>query len=153
MRIEETHIHTPPPSLGDTWAHDDILRSILARTFDTLSPLTPPSGAQPSELLSRLAAFSTRINAELVPLGKLLDIEGSEPQLVQYDLWGRRVDELHVSEGWRRIGDWFSSVGILGEAYGPEGQEEELKHPSSAGGRDRLGARRVYAAAATACVG
>ena len=27
----------------------------------------------------------------------------SPPQLIQYDQWGRRVDELHTSEGWRDL--------------------------------------------------
>jgi Adaptive response protein AidB N-terminal domain len=27
----------------------------------------------------------------------------TEPTLVQYDQWGKRVDKMHTSEGWRAL--------------------------------------------------
>lgn len=35
------------------------------------------------------------------------------PQLVQYDSWGRRVDELRTSEGWRELKDVFHREGLV----------------------------------------
>jgi hypothetical protein len=32
-----------------------------------------------------------------------LGAEAHPPKLIQYDQWGRRVDELHTSEGWRKL--------------------------------------------------
>jgi hypothetical protein len=32
-----------------------------------------------------------------------LKLKAGEPTLLQHDQWGRRVDELHTSEGWRGL--------------------------------------------------
>ena len=39
------------------------------------------------------------------------------PKLVQYDNWGRRVDDLQTSEGWRRMKDLWQEEGIPGLFY------------------------------------
>ena len=39
------------------------------------------------------------------------------PQLVQYDNWGRRVDELRTSEGWRRLKDIYHREGLVAIPY------------------------------------
>ena len=39
------------------------------------------------------------------------------PKLVQYDNWGRRVDDLQTSEGWRRMKDLWQEEGLPGIFY------------------------------------
>ncbi len=39
------------------------------------------------------------------------------PQLVQYDSWGRRVDELRTSEGWRGLKDVYVREGLVAISY------------------------------------
>ena len=39
------------------------------------------------------------------------------PQLVQYDSWGRRVDELRTSEGWRGLKSIFHREGLVAIPY------------------------------------
>ena len=39
------------------------------------------------------------------------------PQLIQYDSWGRRVDELRTSEGWRGLKDIYVREGLVAIAY------------------------------------
>ena len=39
------------------------------------------------------------------------------PQLIQYDSWGRRVDELRTSEGWRGLKDIYHREGLVAIPY------------------------------------
>lgn len=39
------------------------------------------------------------------------------PQLIQYDQWGRRVDELHTSEAWRDLKAAVQKEGIPAVFY------------------------------------
>ncbi|PIL22483.1 hypothetical protein GSI_15171 [Ganoderma sinense ZZ0214-1] len=45
------------------------------------------------------------------------------PQLVQYDSWGRRVDELRTSEGWRRLKNIYHREGLVAIPYERKYQE------------------------------
>ena len=38
----------------------------------------------------------------------------AEPKLVQYDHWGRRVDDLQTSEGWRGLKAKMQQEGAVG---------------------------------------
>lgn len=44
-------------------------------------------------------------------------MKASEPHLVQYNQWGRRVDELHTSEGWRGIKRIAAEEGMVATAF------------------------------------
>ena len=45
------------------------------------------------------------------------------PKLVQYDQWGRRIDELHTSEGWRELKRIVQREGLPGIFYERKFQE------------------------------
>ncbi|KAJ1557286.1 hypothetical protein HK405_000346, partial [Cladochytrium tenue] len=53
----------------------------------------------------------------------LHDAERNPPRLEQYDTFGRRVDKLETSEGWRGMGRFAASQGIMAAAHegGPRG--------------------------------
>jgi hypothetical protein len=46
-------------------------------------------------------------------LASLTDSPNPRPTLTQYDQWGKRVDILHTSEGWRRLKGRKASSGQL----------------------------------------
>ena len=43
--------------------------------------------------------------------------KATPPTLTQFDQWGRRVDILHTSEGWRKLKDISQEEGIIGIFY------------------------------------
>ena len=43
--------------------------------------------------------------------------QATPPTLTQFDQWGRRVDVLHTSEGWRKLKDISQEEGIIGIFY------------------------------------
>lgn len=59
---------------------------------------------------------------------------------MRYDNWGRRIDRIETSEGWRRLEQWSLGKGMIGEAYPREWQETYLDERGyeGAGGRERL---------------
>ncbi|KZO93316.1 acyl-CoA dehydrogenase/oxidase C-terminal [Calocera viscosa TUFC12733] len=61
-----------------------------------------------------LHRFSKRIANGV---GWLADGPNHEPRLVQYDHFGRRVDRLETSEGWRKLKEIAAEEGIVGIAY------------------------------------
>lgn len=46
-----------------------------------------------------------------------LSAKATEPKFTQYDNWGRRVDELQTSEGWRGLKAKMQEEGIIGIFY------------------------------------
>lgn len=50
------------------------------------------------------------------------------PHLVQYDQWGRRVDELHTSEGWRDLKAVGQKEGLPGIFYERKYQEHSRSY-------------------------
>ncbi len=95
-----------PPRLGDTYAADPLLREHLARTLapETLAAIEPE--------LSELGALAG---------GPLLDLQAadrlSEPRLVQWDPWGRRVDRIELTPLWREAAVLAARHGLVAAAY------------------------------------
>ncbi|KDN40016.1 acyl-CoA dehydrogenase/oxidase C-terminal, partial [Tilletiaria anomala UBC 951] len=144
MKVEQG-FQQRPFDLGDPWSRDPAFRAVVRRL---LAPAPPALSAQ--HISQRLSAFSLRVATQARPWshpGRCAD-----PVLVNCDNWGRRIDRLETSEGWRRLTQWSVSNGLIGEAYGPKGQEQYLcrKEYDSAGGREALGGyARLYAFART----
>ncbi|EJT97266.1 acyl-CoA dehydrogenase/oxidase C-terminal [Dacryopinax primogenitus] len=61
-----------------------------------------------------LRRFAKRIHDGV---GRLAEGPHNEPRLVQYDHYGRRVDRLETSEGWRKLKDIAAEEGIVGIAF------------------------------------
>ena len=79
-----------PPRLGNQYDGDHLLRSWLERTLP--------------EPVRRAVEPALREMGELAATTLLdLSLRGrrDEPELVPYDAWGRRVDEIRVPEAWR----------------------------------------------------
>ncbi|HEU4564708.1 MAG TPA: acyl-CoA dehydrogenase family protein [Gemmatimonadaceae bacterium] len=119
-----------PPALGNQYTEDRALRAVLGR----LLPGALLAAAEPG-----LATLGERAVGDILEAGDRAESE--PPRHVPYDAWGRRVDRIEVSDGWRRLERIAAEEGIVAAAYeralGAHSRIEQLArlylyHPSSA---------------------
>ncbi len=91
-----------PPRLGNQYDGDLLLRSWLERTLpEPVRRAVVPELREMGELAATtLLELSTRGRRD-------------EPQLVPYDPWGRRVDEIRVPEAWRAFARVAAEWGLV----------------------------------------
>jgi len=94
------------PTLGNQYQEDDLLRSLLARRLPQ---------AVLEEISPDLERFGQRVQADIAAWGA--DAEARQPQLVHYDPWGRRIDRIDVSEGWRQLDRVSAEEGLVAIGY------------------------------------
>lgn len=94
------------PRLGNQWDGDVVLRRTLER-------LTPPEIH--ADLVSGLPALGERATREIARLGDRA--EARPPRLVAFNPWGRRVDRIEVSPGWRRLHAIAAEEGLVAIPY------------------------------------
>ncbi len=96
----------PPPRLGNQYADDRVLRGYLARVLGD------------AELRA--------VSAQLVQMGALaagelyaaqLAERTLEPELVQWDAWGNRVDVIALTPLWRRAEELAAREGLVAIPY------------------------------------
>lgn len=112
------------PRLGNQYLEDSSLVAILKRLF-------------PSQILSQiepdLIKFGERVSAsgDIIKYGR--DSERNPPQLIHYNAWGRyvhisfcssfyllcyrRVDDIHVAHGWKRLAEIIAEEGLMNIGY------------------------------------
>jgi len=95
-----------PPRLGNQYADDRVLRSYLART------LSAEELAYARPALERLGALAGGELTELQRAERLL-----EPQLEQWDAWGKRIDRIVVTPLWRRAEEIAAREGLIALPY------------------------------------
>ncbi|KAF8158133.1 acyl-CoA dehydrogenase/oxidase [Crassisporium funariophilum] len=105
MRIEEG-FQPIPFSEENAYTIDPVLPSLLKRTL----PKTAFQEIEPD--LARLGRDVVTIIRSLSDSAKVYP-----PTLIQYDQWGRRVDILHTSEGWRELKAISQREGLPGIFY------------------------------------
>ncbi|KAH9841631.1 uncharacterized protein C8Q71DRAFT_341052 [Rhodofomes roseus] len=110
MRIEEGFQPTPYTE-GHPYHTDPVLPGLLKRVL--------PSDVF-AEIEADLGRFGDEVINTLRPVNKLM----GPPKLVQYDNWGRRVDQLQTTEGWRRMKALWQKEGIVGIFY----ERKHLEH-------------------------
>lgn len=103
----------PPPTLGNTYDHDPVLKSWVERMFST------EARQRIEPTLSRMGAIA---GEELYPLS-LVDLP-NEPELVRWDAWGERVDRIELTKLWQRAAVVAAEEGVVATAY--EGADGEL---------------------------
>lgn len=119
----------PPPRLGNQYDDDPFLRGYLRRKVppDVLKEVEPGFAE-----MGRLAG------------GELYDLQLSdrlnEPQLLQWDAWGNRVDRIDVTPLWQVVAPIAARTGLIGIPYeGRHGRFARIQqfalvylfHPSS----------------------
>jgi putative acyl-CoA dehydrogenase len=82
----------PMPSLKNQFDDDELLKSFLK--------IKIPEEYQ-QEVFTNLSNFGQRVIEDILLMAK--DAEENPPQLVQFDCWGVRKDELKTSKGWKEL--------------------------------------------------
>ncbi len=95
-----------PPTLGNTYRSDTVLREHLERLL-------------PRELLADLEPeLDAMGEAAAGELGRLAErAEATPPSVVRFDPWGRRVDRIEVSPAWEALVAAQASAGLVAVAY------------------------------------
>ena len=94
------------PQLGNQFDEDALLREYLERVLprEVLRACT--------DLLRSMGALAADHLLELTSLARK-----EEPQLVEFDPWGRRIDEIRTPEAWRTLARIASEQGLVGIPY------------------------------------
>ncbi|HWV37362.1 MAG TPA: acyl-CoA dehydrogenase family protein [Vulgatibacter sp.] len=95
-----------PPSLGNQYLDDRMLRGWLERTL-------PPEVL--AEVRGDLERMGDLAGGELYRLQ--LEDRLNEPRLVQWDPWGHRVDRIEQTPLWRRAAVVAAEEGLVAAAY------------------------------------
>lgn len=98
-----------PPSLGNSFRDDTLLRSWLVRNL--------PENRR-GELETELDELGERAGGPLYRL-QLAD-RLNEPRLIQWDAWGNRIDEVEVSPLWREAERLAVAHGLVATGYARE---------------------------------
>lgn len=95
-----------PPTLGNQYEEDRVLRSYLARVL-------PPQML--TEIEPSLFKMGELAGGDLYQL-QLAD-RLNEPKLTQWDAWGNRVDKIELTPLWRRAERVAADHGVIATAY------------------------------------
>ncbi|RPD62338.1 hypothetical protein L226DRAFT_532644 [Lentinus tigrinus ALCF2SS1-7] len=109
MRVEEGF--QPVPFVeGNPYTTDPVLPSLLKRIL-------------PPHVFHDVSQDMERFGGEVLTTMRNMCKLATPPQLIQYDSWGRRVDELRTSEGWRGLKDIYVREGLVAIPYERKYQE------------------------------
>ncbi|KAJ8503332.1 hypothetical protein ONZ45_g10962 [Pleurotus djamor] len=103
MRIEQG-FQIAPYTEANVYTSDPVMRSILKRTLPTTAF---------AEIDKDLVRFGDEVLTSIRDMGAKV----TPPNLVQYDQWGRRIDDLQTSEGWRGLKAIAQKEGMPGIFY------------------------------------
>jgi putative acyl-CoA dehydrogenase len=94
------------PKLNNEFTDDAFLQDYLNTYFPAkeLKEITPD-----------LTQFGKRVANEFIDWAR--DAEVNKPQLIQFDAWGKRVDEIKVSEGWLKLERVAAEDGLVAIGY------------------------------------
>jgi putative acyl-CoA dehydrogenase len=118
------------PELPHPYENDRILKSYLKRVL-------PPEAF--TEIEKELKDFGSKVLNEMEGLSQIA--ENQPPVHVPYDPWGKRVDDIKVSDAWNRLHEIAAEEGIVATGYERKFKEFSrvhqfaklyLYHPSSA---------------------
>ena len=98
--------HQDAPQLGDQYTDDVVLGSYLRWRLPH---------AMLAEIEPGLRRLGQRAATDLLALGDAAEAE--PPRHVPYDAWGRRVDDIVVSDAWRALDRVAAEEGLVATAY------------------------------------
>ncbi|MDG0815750.1 acyl-CoA dehydrogenase family protein [Bdellovibrio svalbardensis] len=94
------------PSLTNTFESDEILKKFLTKVL-------PPDCQR--EALPHLAHLGQRAVTDMLDWAQ--EAEAQPPVHVPFDPWGRRIDDIKVSNGWKQLEKVAAEEGIVATAY------------------------------------
>lgn len=97
------------PRLSNTYRSDSLLQNYLKKFL--------PSEAQ-KKALSHLDHLGERAVTDM--LGWANEAESQPPEHIPFDPWGRRIDEIKTSQGWKQLEKVAAEEGIVATAYARE---------------------------------
>lgn len=118
------------PALSNTFKSDEVLQTYLNKIL--------PASAK-AEIMAHLTEVGEKAAGEWLQWSK--QAENNKPTLEQFDEWGRRIDKINLSEGWKALEKAAALDGIVATAYERKFGEFSrvyqmallyLYHPSSA---------------------
>lgn len=94
------------PKLGNEFENDVFLISYLQAfvPLDVLASIKPD-----------LIQFGHRVTGEIFVWGR--DAELNQPQLTQFDAFGKRIDRIDVAQGWLKLGEAAAHEGLVAIGY------------------------------------
>jgi putative acyl-CoA dehydrogenase len=95
-----------PPKLNHPFQSDRLLQALLKRHL---------TKADYSEVEEDLNRFGTRILNEIEDLGQ--EALRSLPFHQPFDAWGKRIDLVHTSKAWARLGEISAEEGLIAIGY------------------------------------
>ena len=106
-----------PPALHNPFRQDCLLHRILSRYLgpSLLNQLTPTFTALAAESISpKILAY-------------LQDTHRNLPEVIHWDGWGKRIDELLTPDGWRKLKEFWATSGIMKDFYArPYGSQSRI---------------------------
>ncbi len=90
------------PKLKNQYEDDILLKSYLKKEI-------------PSEILAEiepnLRNLGERVITDILEMGH--DAEAHEPELINFDAWGNRIDEIRVARGWKELDKVSAEEGLV----------------------------------------
>jgi alkylation response protein AidB-like acyl-CoA dehydrogenase len=105
MRIDEGFQQPPFDDTANPYSTDPVLPNLLRRLI--------PDARIREEVAQDLSRLGDKLVQDIRPLAPLVH----QSSLTQYDHWGRRVDDLKTSEGWRKLEAFAVSEGYISIPY------------------------------------
>ena len=100
------HFFQESPTLANQYDDDHVLRRFLARHI--------PADAR-AEIEPDLHRFGERVVTDVLAMGE--DAHAHEPELVQFDPWGRRIDKIETARGWHDLERVSAEEGLVSIGY------------------------------------
>jgi len=97
------------PRFGNQYLEDSFLQQSLRRlvTDETTFAKYEP----------QLEQLGDRVVYEMWPLSKQLNVPENQPRLMQYDAWGKRIDDIATHAAWKHMHVAAATEGVVADGY------------------------------------
>jgi putative acyl-CoA dehydrogenase len=128
--MTSTEFFQSGPELSNTWQSDEYLQKYIKRVIPA---------AYLQDITHHLNSVGEKASCEWLRWSR--EAEAQKPVLTQFDPWGRRIDHIEISEGWKNLERAAAVEGIVATAFARKQAEFSrvyqmallyLYHPSSA---------------------
>ena len=105
------------PVLSNQYTSDKLLVSYLNRVI-------PKEFL--AEILDELNNLGEKVTSEILEMA--YDVDANPPKLVPYDPWGKKIDKIVVSQGWKDLEKVSAEEGLISIGYKRKHQEYSRIH-------------------------